>query len=117
MSMKRINQILDRYEEIRPHLAKMRTSETMNKWLDDQAWKKHVELLEKNWEWYKRKRVPTREAIRQDLGQIIGWIDASAVLKVLETIKMGQTHQAGNLLFEKLPTGEIISYEGKLPEV
>jgi len=115
MSMKLIDEIINRFEEIRPHLAKMKTSEAQKKRLDEQAWRKHVELLEKNWSWEDRKRVPSREQIRRDLGVVIGWIDAAAILKVLNTIKEGQIHQAGNLLFEKTPSGEIISYEGELP--
>jgi hypothetical protein len=105
-----MDQIHERYMEIRPHLAKLKgTSEAWEETLEDMAWEKHVELLQKNRDLL--KRVPTREDIKRDLAKGLGWIEAAAILTVLETIELGQTHYVGNLAFVKQPSGEVMSFE------
>lgn len=90
-----------RFDEIWSIMA-MRDMATVEHMTDEMAFKKHVQLLKKNWpDALYGKRVKTREAIKQDYMKGFNLFHAVAIAKILGTIKEGQTIRYMNITFQK----------------
>ena len=96
-----MDQAVKHFDEIWPILG-MRDMTTVENMTDEMAFKKHVELLKKNWpDALYGKRVKTREAIKDEYMRGFNLFHAAAIAKILGTIKEGQTIRYMNITFQK----------------
>jgi len=103
-----MDKAVERVDEIWPILA-MRDMTTVEELTGEMAFKKHVELLKKNWpDAIYGKRVKTIQAIKNDYMKGFNLFHAAAIAKILGTIKEGQTIHYMNITFQK--TNKKISY-------
>lgn len=96
-----MDRAIQRFDEIWSIMA-MRDMATVEDMTDKIAFKKHVELLKKNWpDALYGKRVKTRQAIKNDYIRAFNLFHAAAIAKILGTIKEGQTRHYMNITFQK----------------